>query len=81
MRGSGGVAEAWLLTAADRRALVQEVPAKFELAVDMTYPTTLPLVSVPAKRLRAEIDGEAAHFQTLWRGGRLVDSGSFVPNQ
>ena len=38
--------------ARDRRALVQELPAKFQLAVNMTYPTTLPLVTVPAKLLR-----------------------------
>jgi hypothetical protein len=40
-------------SATDRRALIQELPAKFQLAVNMTYPTTLPLVTVPAKLLNA----------------------------
>jgi hypothetical protein len=39
-------------SAADRRALVHELPAKFQLTINMTYPTTLPLVTVPAKLLR-----------------------------
>jgi hypothetical protein len=39
-------------SAADRRALIQELPAKFQLSINMTYPTTLPLVTVPAKLLR-----------------------------
>jgi hypothetical protein len=40
-------------SATDRRALVVELPAKFRLALNMTYPTTLPLVTVPAKLLSA----------------------------
>lgn len=40
-------------SATDRKALVQELPAKLQLTVNMTYPTTLPLVTVPAKLLRA----------------------------
>jgi len=39
-------------SAADRRALIQELPAKFQLSINMTYPATLPLVTVPAKLLR-----------------------------
>ena len=39
-------------SAKDRRALVSELPAKFQLAINMTYPATLPLVTVPAKLLR-----------------------------
>ena len=39
-------------SAADRRALVHELPAKFQLTINMTYPTTLPLITVPAKLLR-----------------------------
>jgi len=38
-------------SAKDRRALVEELPAKFQLTVNMTYPATLPLVTVPAKLL------------------------------
>jgi hypothetical protein len=40
-------------SAADRKALVQELPASVKLTVNMTYPTTLPLATVPAKLLRA----------------------------
>jgi len=39
-------------SAADRRALIQELPAKFQLSINMTYPPTLPLITVPAKLLR-----------------------------
>jgi hypothetical protein len=40
-------------SAADRRALIQELPSKFQLAINMTYPPTLPLVTVPGKLLNA----------------------------
>lgn len=36
---------------ADRKALFEELPKGIKLAVNQTYPTTLPLVSVPAKLL------------------------------
>ena len=40
-------------SAMDRKALVQELPAKMALTVNMTYPSKLPLATVPAKLLRA----------------------------
>jgi hypothetical protein len=38
-------------SAADRKALVHELPAKMTLAVNMTYPTDLPLATFPARLL------------------------------
>jgi hypothetical protein len=38
-------------SAADRKALVHELPAKMKLAVNMTYPTDLPLATFPARLL------------------------------
>jgi hypothetical protein len=37
----------------DRRAIVHELPANIALTVNMTYPSKLPLATVPAKLLRA----------------------------
>jgi hypothetical protein len=39
-------------SATDRKALVEEMPANLKLVVNMTYPTALPLGTVPAKLLR-----------------------------
>ncbi len=38
-------------TATDRKALVEEIPANVKLAINMTYPTSLPLATFPAKLL------------------------------
>lgn len=38
-------------SAADRKALFSELPKGVKLAINQPYPTTLPLVSVPAKML------------------------------
>ena len=38
-------------SAADRRALFEEIPPTLKLAVNQTYPTTIPLVTLPAKLL------------------------------
>jgi len=38
-------------SAADRRALFDEVPVGIKLAINQPYPTTVPLVSAPAKLL------------------------------
>lgn len=40
-----------LRSAADRKALIQELPAKMRIAVNMTYPTELPLATFPARLL------------------------------
>ena len=46
------LAEDWKSrTPADRKALFEELPRGIKLAVNQAYPTTLPLVSVPAKLL------------------------------
>lgn len=37
----------------DRKAIIQELPPSFSLTVNMTYPSTIPLATVPAKLLRA----------------------------
>jgi hypothetical protein len=39
-------------SATDRKALIQELPPSVKLVVNMTYPTSLPLATVPAKLLR-----------------------------
>lgn len=39
-------------SATDRKALVQELPPSVKLVVNMTYPSSLPLATVPAKLLR-----------------------------
>jgi hypothetical protein len=39
-------------SAADRKALIQELPAKMKIGVNMTYPTTLPLATFPAQLLK-----------------------------
>jgi hypothetical protein len=38
--------------AADRKALIQELPAKMKIAVNMTYPPDLPLATFPARLLQ-----------------------------
>ena len=38
-------------SAADRKALIHELPAKMTIAVNTTYPTELPLATFPAKLL------------------------------
>jgi hypothetical protein len=38
-------------SAADRKALIHELPAKMKLAVNMTYPAELPLATFPARLL------------------------------
>lgn len=38
-------------SAADRKALIQELPAGVKLSVNQTYPSTLPLATFPAKLL------------------------------
>jgi hypothetical protein len=40
-----------LRSAADRKALIQELPAKTKIAVNMTYPSELPLATFPARLL------------------------------
>jgi hypothetical protein len=40
-------------SAADRKALVVELPKDVKLAVNMVYPTTLPLATFPANLLKA----------------------------
>jgi hypothetical protein len=39
-------------SAADRKALIQELPAKMKIAVNMTYPSGLPLATFPARLLQ-----------------------------
>jgi hypothetical protein len=39
-------------SAADRKGLVEDMPANTKLAVNMTYPSSLPLGTVPARLLR-----------------------------
>ena len=39
-------------SATDRKALIQELPAKLKLAVNMTYPPDLPLATFPARLLQ-----------------------------
>jgi len=39
-------------SAADRKALIQELPAKMAITVNTTYPTELPLATFPAKLLQ-----------------------------
>ena len=41
-----------LRSAADRKALVQELPKHVKLAVNMTYPVDLPLATFPARLLQ-----------------------------
>jgi hypothetical protein len=38
-------------SAVDRKAIVQELPPNVKLAINQTYPTTLPLATFPAKLL------------------------------
>jgi len=38
---------------ADRKALIVELPKGFKIAVNMVYPTTLPLLTFPGKLLKA----------------------------
>jgi hypothetical protein len=38
--------------AADRKALIQELPAKTAIAVNTTYPANLPLATFPARLLQ-----------------------------
>lgn len=46
------IAEDWKSRSpADRKALFEELPPNIKLTVNQVYPTTLPLVSVPAKLL------------------------------
>jgi hypothetical protein len=48
------VADDWKRRApADRKALFEEIPPGLKLAVNQPYPTTIPLVTVPAKLLAA----------------------------
>lgn len=39
-------------SAADRKAIIQELPAKMTVAVNTTYPTNLPLATFPARLLQ-----------------------------
>jgi hypothetical protein len=39
-------------SAADRKALIHELPANMTIAVNMTYPTNLPLATFPARLLQ-----------------------------
>ena len=39
-------------SAADRKALIQELPAKMAITVNSTYPTNLPLATFPARLLQ-----------------------------
>jgi len=39
-------------SATDRKALIQELPAKMTIAVNSTYPTELPLATFPARLLK-----------------------------
>lgn len=46
------LAEDWKSrSAADRKALFEEIPPNLKLAVNQNYPTTIPLVTLPAKLL------------------------------
>jgi hypothetical protein len=46
------LAEDWKMrTAADRKALFEEIPPTLKLSVNQPYPTTIPLVTLPARLL------------------------------
>ena len=46
------LAEDWKSrSAADRKALFEEIPPNLKLTVNQTYPTTIPLVTLPARLL------------------------------
>jgi hypothetical protein len=69
------VAEDWeSRSPADRKALLGELPPGLELKVNQAYPTTLPLVSVPAKLLaRLPMLPEALEYRLLDRRLLLRD--------
>ena len=59
---------------ADRKALFEELPKGIKLAVNQPYPTTLPLVSVPAKLLaRLPTLPEALEYRLIDRYFLLRD--------
>ena len=59
---------------ADRKALFEELPKGIKLAVNQPYPTTLPLVSVPAKLLaRLPMLPEALEYRLIDRYFLLRD--------
>ena len=59
---------------ADRKALFEELPKGLKLAVNQPYPTTLPLVSVPAKLLaRLPTLPEALEYRLIDRYVLLRD--------
>jgi hypothetical protein len=48
------LADDWKMRApADRKALFEEIPPSLKLVVNQPYPTTIPLITVPAKLLAA----------------------------
>jgi hypothetical protein len=59
---------------ADRKALFEELPKGTKLALNQPYPTTLPLVSVPAKLLaRLPMLPEALEYRLIDRYFLLRD--------
>jgi len=59
---------------ADRKALFEELPKGIKLTVNQSYPTTLPLVSVPAKLLaRLPMLPEALEYRLIDRYFLLRD--------
>jgi hypothetical protein len=59
---------------ADRKALFEELPPNIKLTVNQVYPTTLPLVSVPAKLLaRLPMLPEALEYRLIDRYFLLRD--------
>jgi hypothetical protein len=59
---------------ADRKALFEELPKGVKLAINQSYPTTLPLVSVPAKLLaRLPVLPEALEYRLIDRYFLLRD--------
>jgi len=69
------LAEDWKSrSVADRKALFEELPKGVKLTVNQSYPTTLPLVSVPAKLLaRLPMLPEALEYRLIDRYFLLRD--------
>lgn len=61
-------------SASDRKALIQELPAKVKMAVNMTYPSDLPLATFPAKLLKKLPDlPEELEYRIVGRNLVLLD--------
>ena len=58
---------------ADRKALFEEIPPGLQLKINQPYPTTLPLVSAPAKLLaRWLFGGSDGWVKDVMAGGKWV---------